>query len=1193
MARARKPTPGGVTLDQLLERFKVGNRTLTIVGKFRADDDADLRRHVFANGPAATEADGTLGADELFRVLRPELRAVTEGTIKVGGELFNSYDLAAPVDGADGQGQPILIDSPLLSDEAYTQPVAKNIQKQGGRLFKQLNDNLHILAQFWQSNFPKALLKVAKHYLLEFANTAVMADAKGKKELVAAADWYDMVSAEHGLSAALVKYLTCHQQDEPAALGQVGAALEEAAEARGVPLTPRQRELLVEGLERCKGSLRSEREYANDAVLAGLAGLDEFGFLKDYESNKKYGLGKVDGVGDKRFLSHFAYFLRTSDDVNRFVRTQALHSYLFCWLASKYYAHDNKTDVTLPVKMYAVGVEGQGDKRVPAETREERAKNDELIDEAEPELDGPATANYQEFADMNVYNLKEVLSASRVFTTKQLRDRLRRLFARIAQIAGGKAGKLLKENADFNAGYVKFYRSILNTREDKEKAYDLDLFKTRLKKLCAKPKPGEDDEAAFVDEVIALAGGDGAAKGKGKGKPAAAEKETPAALRRRVKEAFIRRFAVKSKSRFARAWLNNETQIDADEKLYLGLYDFHLGQEVAGGAEAGATGAIVTALSVPDLEDDEAALKPARDALKEARAASLERETLAAGSGTAAPPTAEMGRPEVLKGREVGDEAAIKVGAKTVGKLEIVDEGKAKVTLTGAAAALKNPKTEFVFKTGRKKKYSLGEVGEIPAFDDLAAGGEAEAQPPVPTNYERLSQAQDAINRKYRDKVEPQQDLNRGLRALLFGERAYSAPSAAVNLDTADLSCIIGLMIDMVEHLGDRRLGDALYDNAPSDKVDALLKRVNLSQYYPVANSNELAAIIQYHYALCEKLNAVSGYLKEVGELKRFFEAIKGSTLRVVLVNDTVSGHLEEAGDNSQLVIAADAPAVAYLTGQAGATAESLAALADRVAGAVGDTRDCPHARVPLLVSADPALNSAQVPLPLVCPSNVPLPFLVAAPKAKEKPAPPPAEAELKRLKSGPPLAVTTVVQQRPYLLLSTALLAPTADFGRTGATIGEGVKTWTRKNLGVKASNDEALAGYLRRLWLNTDPGLLLGNLTLTTWLNAAVVGKRHNPGWVLSAGLSRTLQQLFNTTAVQDGVFAELPRGDAFGLGTLPIYVLSPGDDAKLEAALNVQVNRTLDAGFGTHPPGEEPIEFDLDWPAGFQELLANQAH
>ena len=73
-------------------------------------------------------------------------------------------------------------------------------------------------------------------------------------------------------------------------------------------------------------------------------------------------------------------------------------------------------------------------------------------------------------------------------TLKAIRLRAKNLFKKLNQIAGGKAGQLLRENDEFNQLFVKYYRTILNTEPETNSEVEEQIkeFADRLNKQAAK-----------------------------------------------------------------------------------------------------------------------------------------------------------------------------------------------------------------------------------------------------------------------------------------------------------------------------------------------------------------------------------------------------------------------------------------------------------------------------------------------------------------------------------------------------------------------------------------------------------------------------------------------------------------------------------------------------------------------------------
>ena len=312
-----------------------------------------------------------------------------------------------------------------------------------------------------------------------------------------------------------------------------------------------------------------------------------------------------------------------------------------------------------------------------------------------------------------------------------------------------------------------------------------------------------------------------------------------------------------------------------------------------------------------------------------------------------------------------------------------------------------------MYGSAKKKKRVAVRRLEIPRLDEFTASrDEADLPKDVLDQVDTLSKTQDKIHTKY-TAMDQNARLNRGLRTLLLGEYMLAAPAGTVHLGEDDLSVILGIMLDMVEHIGDAtkdgRVEPKLLTNAPTEGLTGL-SHINISGHYPVADFGQLDAVLEYHYTLCQKLTKARTYLREIGELSRFLDAVAG-TLKVVIINDTLRGYCDNVKASSQFLAAADAPAIVYLTAQAGADRESLEAFAKKVVRAVQDRTNSPNVQIPIVVSADPNLSPNGVALPLLCPKTVGLPSV----RAVESPG---------------AVVVDRVIQETPYLALCGATRA-------------------------------------------------------------------------------------------------------------------------------------------------------------------------
>jgi len=580
-----------------LDLLKKSNKTLAIIGRFRSEDEQI--RYVFNN---ADGKDGNISVADLFAKLKPELRSSSKSTLTIGDTIFNQYELDTPLNAGDkGNSQPILFDSPLLDGTMYSGEEAKNIQEQGKKVVKQLIESLDTVAYFTDSHFTKSLLKIAKHYLFLEANENL------KDKIAEDAQWNKTIYSDNSFCSRIVQYLTAHEQDEPEIETAFRKSLKSFKNNSDKEIyTDEQVNQLAEALIRCKRVMLDRTE--EDVTWNKIAKTRSFSWLNNYASDPEYGLshpqiGKK--VGDKNFLAYYSGFMEASEKIHRLVRTQAIHSSIFCWLASKYTEWDLASMDNAGKKMYEIGVTGQKEKRILGESKEARQRNKELIKKAEIE---PTLANkvegddnYQILAEKAEDNRFEALLPDRAVTLKALRLRAKNLFKQLNQIAGGKAGQILKENDEFNQLFVKYYRTILNTDLNTETDAGIEKFAERLHKEAAKDKEVEKfnnfDIKGFIDVVINRA----------------KETEGEVNLKIKVKEAFISEYAQKSKNRFAEEYLKNQVQIKEEEQLAENLYDLRSMQEVGSKEKtAGAPVYVLTDVSMPDFDNIDEDIKTIR-----------------------------------------------------------------------------------------------------------------------------------------------------------------------------------------------------------------------------------------------------------------------------------------------------------------------------------------------------------------------------------------------------------------------------------------------------------------------------------------------------------------------------------------------------------------------------------------------------
>jgi hypothetical protein len=327
-----------------LEWMKQSNQTIAWIGKFRQEDPNP--RYIFSQGKHLSLNEGPLDPATLFEVLKPCLYRSDEYAITIGKMAYRAYTLKPPITaGKDDKPQPLLMDSKLLdaveryaasgSNEDEDAKIAQDI---GGELFKELLKNLDIVARFTHSHFAKALLTIAKNYLLLYANTKLPGNLKKS-----VANWTHILSTDQFVATAIVTYLVCYDGDNVKAMGDFRKSLQEYKFGR----TTGDKKTIIDQLE--SGLSQLKKNFVHESrggiayghkpktkLILNLVGWKKYADSQDFGFN---GCTQLSGSQPNTFIVYYQTFHQASDAIHRFVRTPTLHAFLFCWFASKYADH--------------------------------------------------------------------------------------------------------------------------------------------------------------------------------------------------------------------------------------------------------------------------------------------------------------------------------------------------------------------------------------------------------------------------------------------------------------------------------------------------------------------------------------------------------------------------------------------------------------------------------------------------------------------------------------------------------------------------------------------------------------------------------------------------------------------------------------------------------------------------------------
>jgi hypothetical protein len=1098
-----------VETKQIKSILRSSNKRLVIIGRFSSTNtEASASNGITFGGD---ESNPRIGVAEFFNEIEPELRYERGTTKKVGPTAFNSFKLRAPADADQaGHGQVITPDSPFLAD-AEEQTHGKPSQAwvgQGGAMLKRLLEDLDQLTFFSDGRFSAGLLNLTRRYMIDYA------DAANSDKQIDRGDW-ESLTFSHSLSASIVNYMTCYVTDEPNARTEVAKALSARTEGDDAPLTKQQVDDLLMGLAECRRLMGSRKGPASDGIYQAMQAEDEFHYLKDYAGDSKYGItvspvgNDNESPGSKDFAGHYRYYLQRSASVHRFVRNGSLHSYLMMWLAGKYTPWNGNLGQLTGVakRMYQVSVEGQGDKRIPGETKEERKRKFELIRDAESEVSEQERATLKE---SNVYErlesalkegIMEKLTPARSFQRSMVNKRNRELFVALAQMAGGKAGQILNQATTQAESLSAVYRAVKNVRAEENQVLQTPAFEKALRGVRSEKLQ------TFVDGVLGELGGLGVDGEE---------------LKTAVCELVVKRIAVETKTFFDRNWLNDMDAIEEEVQQLGELYDLRnkVDVERRSGASRGMPMLTVTQVELQQL------VEAGSDEL-EAYSTDLGLQAAAAGLGSAAAPArVVVPMPEAL--REQAEKEAIDTVIKggsgeQIGTLS-TDEG-------GHVTIQYSPDIEPEALLDKANTMSL--AGEDVVLFDIAgldlepAVAEAQEHRRLATegttrNFGSYSTTQALIRQKYEDeRAKGDSHFTRGARALALGEFMVATPPAESNLGIADLSNVLGVALDIVEHIAE--LGNDKVLTGDEQLPDDVLARLNLSVHYPVNNDKELSSILQYHHGQCQDLSKLDTYFSELRSIRQLFESLQGTSAEITIYNCTLADHAsddwEKVPNASDLFVIKQHPVVAYLTAQSRADATSLKTMCSRVLETMNEpTEETKALQLPIVVSPV-GIDSAGSIFGIVSPKQSPeLSQIVLADSAAAK---------------ADDVIPCTKVGLDPYMALAAALVV-----GGDGTQLGDVPDSTARrthwKALRVKPEK-QSLAKLLRQAWFAHGTNLC-ANLCMTKWVNLCLLEQPTQQGHLATLVKNNCLSALRETTNSKEAAYLGADLYDALGADTAP---------------------------------------------------------
>ena len=240
--------------------------TIAYMTRFRAKKEGDKSSILVFSNNRTDNPDAPLSAASIFETLKPELRLGEGDSISIAQRRYRAVTLMQPEAEPKGGELTIALDSMLL--DLATKPPAP-YREVGGKLFRQLLEDLDIVTRFSGPKFARALLKVAYAYL------ATDVDAQDLKLNQAGPLQIRQLLKKNSLVAdAVLRVLQVPGSDVPRAKRTLEAALREA-DIKAVTGADRNamRERFVESLMRLRDEVLIGGNTA-DKTIARILGIE-------------------------------------------------------------------------------------------------------------------------------------------------------------------------------------------------------------------------------------------------------------------------------------------------------------------------------------------------------------------------------------------------------------------------------------------------------------------------------------------------------------------------------------------------------------------------------------------------------------------------------------------------------------------------------------------------------------------------------------------------------------------------------------------------------------------------------------------------------------------------------------------------------------------------------------------------------
>ncbi|MGF1580951.1 MAG: hypothetical protein ACFCD0_16430 [Gemmataceae bacterium] len=878
-----------------LDDLRQAAGTLVIIGKFGGNEGI----HEFEGGSLHEQA--------FFDRVKPSIGRRYEGVF-IGRHGRKTIKLVPPLQAEPGSLQKILPDSPLLKGEAA------NREKAGRDQFERLLQLIHTCTIFQHPAFSKDLLDSATTFV-GYESSATDTHA------------LDDFLAHPSLRAEVQHFLLCPADEQHVSKAKLDTIFRDAGDKLGKTIAKQ----AIESLEKFKEVLSNKADLSKsfDAITGPGASCSELADDKQYHRIPDLASHATQAAAN--FRSAYRFFKTASDETHARCRSPELWSYLFWWLGCFAGALPEEGFVTGKTEgirnLYELCIAQQAD-RIPAVGERLKQLRDAELNKALGEFGTTLREQIRDLHRMQAQcvleEMRKIFDPNRPTQREDIEQMTASLYKGMAFLVDEEFRDLQFKFQEYFGSYVRVSRKILNQRESQEKQQFRELLEKHAREV---EQEATDSKAAkqTVETIRTFLASESF--------QALQDAED---LREQCDVAFYGHAGRRTLEEFEKWAKENEAKNLEKARRVEKLFRFvYLGQKGAGHTTDSGLPTTVQ-LDLERLEEWKQVVQE-QVASKQAQQPQAVSVTL----------EATVGVRQALGGERQGQ---IHIGTTPTGDWSLNENN-------GLTLNLKQPMRFDQFRTAKLVDAEGKEL--MPSPQEAAAPAEqVPSETPTPNQSDvpvveldlaHLDQeSKGAIVDKVisREATEPFADIteddlaywfqmleathktylsnrsdaatkavSRSYRAAVLGRYLLASPDTSTPFGQEDIGNVMGLLMDMFQHLGE--LDDQGRLKLPTGRADRdnLLRKVNLSQYYPVEHAGELSTVFNYHNNVIASLQVVNSYLKEVNAVGKLIGAASGSKLRILVVNRTLGEEITEK-NGSNNVLTQHPCRVVYLTTQ-------------------------------------------------------------------------------------------------------------------------------------------------------------------------------------------------------------------------------------------------------------------------------------